>query len=369
MQLEWQGYYLDGKSADRQRVVIHPTPAGLQVATESGSTWFWPYEEIRQTQGFYAGEPVRMERGGDLPEALLVLDTTFLTVLHRLSPDRTTHFHDPARRRMRVILTFFAAPVAIGIMAALYLWGIPAIAALLAARVPISWEEHLGEAVVNHLAPPEKRCTDPARTRIIDDILTILVKPLSNPPYTFRVIIVNDPTVNAFAAPGGYIMLFRGLLEKSRTAEELAGVLAHEAQHILQRHTTRTLLQHASTNLLLSALAGDISGVTGYGLEGARTLGTLRYSRRSEEEADTRGLLVLLAAGIDPEGMIAFFDAMKEERGKGRELLTYLSTHPSTAERIERLRSLVRGHPRSFIKLQRNYDWNDIKKICPPTFR
>lgn len=368
MHLDWQGHYLDGKSADRQWAIIHLMPTGLQVTTQSGSTLFWPYEEIRQTQGFYLGEPVRMERGGDLPEVLLVSDTAFLTDLHRLFPDRTTHFHDPARRRMRAKLIFLAAGAVAGLIAALYLWAIPAMAALVAARVPISWEEHLGEAVVNHLAPAEKRCIDPARTRIIDEILTTLVQPLPKPPYTFRVIIVNDPTVNAFAAPGGYIVLFRGLLEKTQTAEELAGVLAHEAQHILQRHATRTLLQHASTSLLLSALAGDISGVTAHGLEGARTLGTLRYSRRNEEEADTRGLLMLLAARINPAGMIAFFEAMKEERGKGRELLTYLSTHPSTAGRIERLRSLAGGYPRSFIKLHRDYDWNDIKKICPLTF-
>ena len=311
---------------------------------------------------------MRLERGAEISEALLIPDEAFLVSLHRLAPGLTRHFHDPTRRRTRAVLTFFAALAAIGITGVLYFWGIPTAAALIAERVPVSWEEQLGESVVNHLAPPEKRCTDSTRTRLIDDIVKNLLRPLPQLPYTFRVIVVDNPTLNAFAAPGGYIVLFRGLLEKTKTAEELAGVLAHEVQHILQRHATRTLLQHASTSLILSALAGDISGVTAYGLEGARTLGTLRYSRRNEEEADIRGLLMLLAARINPEGMIAFFEAMKEERGKGRELLTYLSTHPSTEGRIERLRSLVGSQPRSFIKLHRDYDWNDIKKICPLTF-
>ncbi|MEK7341211.1 MAG: M48 family metallopeptidase [Candidatus Binatota bacterium] len=369
MQLEWQGFYLDGKTADRRQAVIHITPTGLQVTAKNGQTFFWSYEEIRQTQGYYAGEQVRLERGAEISEALLISDEAFLVSLHRLAPGLTRHFHDPTRRSTRALLTFFAALAAIGIAGVLYLWGIPMAAALIAARVPVSWEERLGEAVVNHLALPEKRCTDPARTRRIDEIVKSLLGPLPKLPYTFRIIVVDDPTLNAFAAPGGYIVLFRGLLEKSQSPEELAGVLAHELQHILQRHATQTLLRHASTGLLLSAIMGDISGTSAYGLEAARTLGTLRYSRSNEEEADAGGLRMLFQAGIDPAGMISFFETMKMESGGEPELLSYLSTHPSIEERVERLRPLVAALPKSPIKLLRDYDWKDIRKICPVTER
>lgn len=369
MQLEWQGFYLDGKTADRRQAVIHLTPTGLQVTTKNGQTFFWSYEEIRQTQGYYAGEQVRLERGAEISETLLISDEAFLVSLHRLAPGLTRHFHDPTRRSTRALLTFFAALAAIGIAGVLYLWGIPMAAALIAARVPVSWEERLGEAVVNHLALPEKRCTDRTRTRRIDEIVKSLLGPLPKLPYTFRIIVVDDPTLNAFAAPGGYIVLFRGLLEKSQSPEELAGVLAHELQHILQRHTTQTLLRHASTGLLLSAIMGDISGTSAYGLEAARTLGTLRYSRSNEEEADTGGLRMLFQAGIDPAGMISFFETMKMESGGEPKLLSYLSTHPSIEERLERLRPLVAALPKSPIKLLRDYDWKDIRKICSVTER
>lgn len=369
MQLEWQGFYLDGKTADRRQAVIHITPTGLQVTTRSGQTFFWSYEEIRQTQGYYAGEQVRLERGAEISETLLISDEAFLVSLHRLAPGLTRHFHDPTRRSTRALLTFFAALAAIGIAGVLYLWGIPMAAALIAARVPVSWEERLGEAVVNHLALPEKRCTDRTRTRRIDEIVKSLLGPLPKLPYTFRIIVVDDPALNAFAAPGGYIVLFRGLLEKSQSPEELAGVLAHELQHILQRHATQTLLRHASTGLLLSAIMGDISGTSAYGLEAARTLGTLRYSRSNEEEADAGGLRMLFQAGIDPAGMISFFETMKTESGGEPKLLSYLSTHPSIEERVERLRPLVAALPKSPIKLLRDYDWKDIRKICSVTER
>jgi predicted Zn-dependent protease len=367
MQIHWEGYYLDGRTAQRQKAAILLTPTALEVTTEEGGKLWWPYHEIRQTQGFYAGEQVRLERSGEIVEALLVSDTAFLTSLHSFSPELTTHFHNPSRRATRANLTFLAALAAVAITAALYLWGIPAMAALAASRVPVSWEEHLGQAVMEHLAPPEEWCTEQGRVQVIDQIMTTLTKPLPNSPYKFRVVVLNNPMVNAFAAPGGNIVIFRGLLERTRTAEELAGVLSHELQHILQRHVTRTLLQHVSTGLLVAAVTGDVSGATAFGLETARTLGILRYSRQNEEEADREGMQMLIRAGIDPAGMISVFELLKKEGGELPALLGYLSTHPSTEDRIEQLKLIAGQSQLKPVKLFQDYDWRDMGKICQTT--
>lgn len=191
-----------------------------------------------------------------------------------------------------------------------------------------------------------------------------LTTPLTTSPYTFRVFVVNSPAVNAFAAPGGYIVVFRGLLQQTKTAEELAGVLAHEIQHILKRHTTRAILQRASTGLLLAALTGDASGAMTYGLESARTLGLLRYSRQNEEEADREGMRMLIDAGINPEGMIAFFEMLKQKGVEVPDSLKYLSTHPTTEDRIEKLKSLAGQLPHRSVKLLPGYDWKSMEKIC-----
>ncbi|MFQ5839193.1 MAG: M48 family metallopeptidase [Candidatus Methylomirabilales bacterium] len=368
MQTDWGGYYLDGRTAARQRVTVRLMRSGLELTTESGATLWWPYGEIHQTQGFYTGEQVRLEKGGDLPEVLLVSDNAFLIALHCMAPELATRFHNPGQRRRRAALTLLAALAAIGITAVLYLWGIPAMAAIVASRVPVSWEEQLGKAVVQELAPPAKQCTDRTRSRAIDDIVKTLTNPLPDSPYTFRVVVVDDPTVNAFAAPGGYIVVLQGLLERTETPEELAGVLAHELQHVLQRHTTRMLLQHASTGLLVAALSGgDPSGAMTFGLEGARILGALQYSRRVEEEADAKGMRMLIAAGIDPVGMITFFEMLRKEEGELPGFLKYLSTHPSSGDRIVRLRSLAAQTGGRTVKLLPSYDWDDIKKICQAT--
>ncbi len=367
IQTEWEGYYLDGQTAARQRVSIRLMRLGLHVTTERGDTLWWPYEEISQTQGFYSGEQVRIERGGEFAEALLVSDKEFLVQLHQIAPGLATQFHDPARRKTRARLALLAALASIGILVVLYLWGIPALSGFVASLVPVSWEERLGKAVVEHLAPPAMRCTDKNRTPVISEILTVLTTHSPTSPYTIRIILVNDSSINAFAAPGGTIVLLRGLLEKTQTPEELAGILAHELQHILNRHSTRALIQHVSMGLLLAAITGNTSGTAAYGLEGARILGLLRYSRQNEEEADAGGMRMLLEAGIDPTGMIAFLELLKKRTSESPSILKYLSTHPGTEDRIEKLKSLAEQSQRRPAKLLAGYDWSDIKKICQAT--
>jgi len=367
IQTDWEGHYLDGQTAARQRVSIRLMRLGLHVTTERGDTLWWPYEEIRQTQGFYSGEQVRLERGGEFSEALLVSDTSFLTQLHQIAPELATRFHKPAHRRRRARLVLIAALASMGVLAVLYLWGIPALAAFVASRVPVSWEERLGRSIVTHLVPPAMRCTDKTRTRVIDEIITVLTASLPTSPFTIRVIVVNDSTINAFAVPGGYIVLYRGLLEKTQTAEELAGVLAHELQHIFKHHVTQALIQHVSTGLLLAAITGDTSRATAYGLESARLLGILRYSRQSEEEADAAGMRMLLESGIDPKGMIAFYELLTKSTSETSSILKYLSTHPSTGDRIKNLKSLVEQSQPKSVKLLKGYDWSNIKKICQTT--
>ncbi|HSB69686.1 MAG TPA: M48 family metallopeptidase [Candidatus Methylomirabilis sp.] len=364
MQTDWEGHYLDGKTAARQRASVRLMRNGLQITTEGRATLWWPIGEIRQTQGFYPGEEVRLERGGEFPEVLLIPSPAFLANLHRVVPEMAARFRAPARRWARIRITVFAALGVVGLTAALYLWGIPAMASLVALRVPPSWEERLGRSVVEHLAPRERRCADPARDPAIREIVATLLAPLPPSPYRFQVLVVDNRAVNAFAAPGGHVVLFRGLLERTRSAEELAGVLAHEMQHILLRHPTRALLQHASSGLLLAALTGDASGIMAFGMESARFLGELRYSRQNEEEADADGMRMLLAAGVDPAGMIAFFEVLQGEGKKGLTPPTYLSTHPSTEARITRLRSLAAEPQGPSLKLLQGQDWADVRRIC-----
>jgi predicted Zn-dependent protease len=217
---------------------------------------------------------------------------------------------------------------------------------------------------MDQFAPADARCTNPEGVRQLDAVVARLSAAIADSPYTIRAAIVDRKPVNAFAAPGGYVILFRGLVERAGRPEEVAGVLAHEIQHIEHRHATRALVRQASTGLLLAAITGDASGVFVYGVEAARTLGTLRYSRQAEEEADLEGLRLLEAAGIDPSGMVTFFETLQRTDGDLAGTLGYLSTHPSTTERIARLRAAIPAPAAGVEPLLSPEGWAQLRAIC-----
>ncbi len=360
----WAGYYLDGKTAARQQVTVHTSAHALLITCEDGHQMTWPYGAIRQTQGAYKGEPVRLEYGAEPAQALVISDSGFLYTVHEAAPTQTTHLHNPLNREVRVRLTYVAAVAVIVIGGVLYLWGIPGLASVIAPRVPVEWETRLGEAVIEQLAPSSARCIDPPRTETLDRIVAALMGQTQS-PYTMHVIVVRDPKINALALPGGIIVVFSGLLERTETPGQFAGVLAHELQHILKRHTTRAIIEQASTSLLLAVIGGDFSGAMAYGLEGARTLGRLQYSRQFEDEADAQGMRMLLEAGIDPQDMIAFYQIMKEKSpNPSGGVWAYFSTHPSTEDRIDRLTSLSNAastKPATFLP---DVDWTRTRALC-----
>ena len=364
MRTDWQGFYLDGQTATRQPATIRLMREALEISPADGASRLWPYRELRQTQGFYAGEEVRIERGDPLPETLLVADSAFLESLHEVAPQLGLRFHDPRRRAARLRWTIGAAGAVLAVTAAIYVWGIPALAAVVAPRVPVAWEESVGRSAIGYMAPPDRRCGDPQLGAAMDAIVRRLTQSAPPSPYSIQVYVVRRPVVNAHALPGGSVVIFTALLQETSSPEELAGVMTHELQHVLQRHTTRAVIQDASTGLLLMALTGDVTGPLAYGLQTARTLGELRYSRRAEDEADVEGMKMLLAARIDPAGMIAFFDKLRQEEGATPKPLTYLSTHPEPAERIAHLRAMAQAWKGTPEPLLPGEEWTTLIRRC-----
>jgi beta-barrel assembly-enhancing protease len=368
IQITWQGHYLDGKTADKQAVEIHLQSEDLRITTKTGTVFLWPYQEIKQTQGFYRDEPVQLERGGKIPEILLIKEHEFLTSLHHFMPKSAKRFHDPAQRGLRLRLTIYAAAGIIAVGVFFYVWGIPLLAKAITPHVPLEWEKGMGDSILSIVAPEDKRCNDKELQRSINDIVARLSA--TDPgPYSFKVFVVKSPIFNAVALPGGNIVVFSGLLEKTPSPESLAAILAHEMQHIKKRHVTKRIIEDSSTGLIISAVSGDVTGSMLYGVKIAHNLAMLSYSREDEEEADAGGMKMLLAANIDPEAMIHFFETMKEKNQKLK-MPQYLSTHPDLDERISRLKTIIaqaKIGPHTYIKLYSGNNWNQLKKMCTVT--
>lgn len=156
--------------------------------------------------------------------------------------------------------------------------------------------------------------------------------------YRFR--IVNAEPVNAFAIPGGYIYVNRGLIQEADNMMELAGVLAHEIGHVEERHSVEQIERAQSANLgvnLAYILMGRNPGQAeqaAIGVGGGLVLS--KYSREAEDEADAQAIPLLMRAGIHPAGLLTFFrDLLARQERAPSSLEAWFSTHPTTRERIE----------------------------------
>ncbi len=357
----WPAYYLDGQTATRHGITVTVTAQALHLIFDSGEIRQWPYRQICQTQGTFQDEPVRFEKSA---EAIIFASPAILTAIHKSAPAAALHFHNPSMQNTRLYRTLGATLGVLLMVAGLYCWGIPSMAAVATPYVPAGWEDQLGRQVINHLAPEARQCHDSDRLRKLDHILETLAATRRESPYHIRLFVVDDPAVNAFATPGGGVVLFRGLLEKTDSPEQLAGILAHELQHIYQRHTTRAILEQTASTWLVTAMSGDLSGGVAWGLEGARIMGTLHYSRAHETEADAAGLHMLQAAGIDPAAMVIFYGILQDAAQVHEGPADFLSTHPNMQERLDNLMSLTGQPPVNAVTLLPGEDWHNIRTLC-----
>ncbi len=153
--------------------------------------------------------------------------------------------------------------------------------------------------------------------------------------------VVNSSDVNAFALPGGYIYVNRGVIERASNMSELAGVLAHEIQHIVKRHTIKQMAQAQNAGLGVNILCGITSvcnsGIAQAGINVAGTAVFAKFSRTDEQQADEGGFDNVLRAGIDPRGMYTFFQKLlAEEQASGGRGATagWFADHPGTTDRL-----------------------------------
>lgn len=218
-------------------------------------------------------------------------------------------------------------------------------------------ERKLGESVMREVVRDPTYLADPDTTEYLNRLGYQLVSASNARHMDFTFFVVRDPSINAFALPGGFIGVHSGLILTAQTESELAAVIAHEIGHVEQRHIARMLAkQRESTaiaigTLLLALLAarsnsssaGDLTQAAILGGQAAAIQKQLNFSRDNEREADRVGFQTLQAAGFDVTAMATFFGRMQQSsRIYETAAPAYLRTHPLTAERIADIQARVR---------------------------
>jgi Zn-dependent protease with chaperone function len=227
------------------------------------------------------------------------------------------------------------------LLAAVVVWGVPALAGFVARSIPTSVDERLGESGLETLdgtlfAPSELPAEARREVEHLFARLRARAEVRPEPRLEFRS--GGQLGANAFALPSGIVVVTDELVALAPGAEEIAAVLAHEIGHVHHRHGLRSVLQSAGVSVLIAGALGDFVSVSALAGTLPVLLVELRYSRRFEEEADAYGIEALRGLGIDPRALARLLERLSQAHGGDGPLPAYLSTHPSTAERVEAIR-------------------------------
>ena len=338
--------WYDGQSAAAHNVEVRVQAGGLHIRgreadgkkTGSGPA-IWPLDRLRLVSGDPSGkgarrtppEPLRIGLSPDDGQRLVFTESRAATAFAAQFERQTGKRFGPSAVRRRWLL----ATLAVWLLAAAFYLLSPVVFSGLARVMPYSLEARLGELSYDaFLQSGMIKGIDEEAGR--DPGLRLLTTRLASAPPAyagdFRVEVARAAFVNAFALPGGRIIVTTRLVEECASPEELAGVLAHEMAHVTERHGMGSMLRSQAWSMLLELL--------GMGRAGAVPLAFINssFSRNDERRADSLGVQRLCGAGIAPDGMIVFFARLAEKEGSGksgRAVMRYASTHPAASDRQE----------------------------------
>ena len=254
------------------------------------------------------------------------------------------------KRLLALLLLIFLAPVALAD-------GLPDLGEPSQADLTPAMEKHIGEQAMQDIRLHDPTyLDDPEITGYVNWLGSRLVAQSSDAGQTFEFFVLKDPTINAFAMPGGYVGVHTGLILAAQSESELASVLAHEISHVTQHHMARQLgVQGQSQLPMLLSMAvailaarnhSDISMGAMMAGQAAGMQNQLSYSRDFEREADRMGLQLLERAGFDVRAMASFFKRLqKNGRLYENNAPSYLLTHPLTTERIADMENRIQAMP------------------------
>lgn len=204
-----------------------------------------------------------------------------------------------------------------------------------AMSVPVTWEQEISEGMLTSATAGKNVVEDKNILSQLEKITSPLVAAVEDKDFKFSFTIVEDPTLNAYALPGGAVVIHSGLILEADNVNEVAGVLAHEISHVTRRHHVRGMVDKLGFFMLFRALLGDVGGIGAELAVYGATIESLKYSRDYELEADESGWNLMLKANLDPTGMIDFFEKLQHEHGDMPGVATFMSTHPATGDRIK----------------------------------
>jgi Peptidase family M48 len=348
--------YFDGASSRRRDVQLAFAGA-LEIRENGAVSARWAYGDIRQ-----ADSPAGMLRVSCLsapPLARLeIRDDALAAELERRCL-RLAENRLGGRAIAKIVGWSLAAVISIVMVV---LFGIPLAADRLAPLVPPALERRLGEASEVQIEAifGKHVCNDAAGRAAYAKLLGTLREAAGLEP-AVQSVVLDTKVPNAFALPGGKVYLFNGLLAKAESADEIAGVLAHELGHLKHRDNLRAVIYNGGTSFLIGLLFGDVTG-SGALVFASRSVVTASHSREAERNADGFAIEVMHKLGRSPKPMGELLFRVTGKEGNNN--LSIMASHPLTEDRLQRMSAediSPTGPP-----LLTDDEWAALKAICNP---
>lgn len=350
-----EAIYFNGRSNRKRRVMLH-LAAALDIVEDGMLVDSWPFDAIRRADG--PPEQLRLSCRAALPLARLEITDPAMqqTLLARCTA------LDVGRERQTWRIAGWSLAAVVSIFA-LVVFGIPLAADRMAPLVPRVVEKRIGNAVEKqmHFIFAGKSCN----SRDGQAAFALLIDKLKraggiDEPLDAQVIA--SPVANAFALPGGKVIVLNGLLQKANSADEIAGVLAHELGHVHNRDNLRHLIQTGGTSFLVGLLFGDVVGGSAM-IFATRSLFNASYSREVERNADAFALTTMQALGRSPKPMgELLLRVTGAQANTGGDIF---SSHPLTEERLATLNKATVSTTGA--EILSPAEWRALKTICGAT--
>lgn len=358
--LEAVARYSDGRSAPREVVVSFGERSLIIMGLDDKPIAHWPLASLRAL-GPPAQQPVEIVPDPGSDERLLLDDREMSDAIREVCPDLHRMPTAP-RRRVPWAALLAGLAVAGAAVGALALW--PLMPDSLADLVPPEREAALGDAVAARVPalldasrPPALCVSDEgqAALRALADRLA----PDADAARPLRISVLDHPSAEALALPGGRVLLFHGLIQAAATPEEIAGVLAHALGHVEARDPLRATLDRAGATALAGVLVGDITGKSV--LKEAAAALDASYAAASEAQADAVGFAVLAAAGLPATAGAQLAERLAADEAR------YIARHPWTTERARAALAADTVGSDPFTPALRDRDWIALGNICDRT--
>lgn len=366
--MEFHGQFLDGLTAnpfevgfeildveDKAELVIQHLDTGTVLAR-------WPVNTLLSVPARKGQLRITSSRAAS-GARLVINGEDEVRAVHLKLPGLSEVTTSEKRRQRR---TIFISTGTLVLVALAYFFGVPLFARQIVAVMPPQWESQIGDTVLHEFESGNygsMRLCDSSDASLANAALHRFVDEVIAPydiPFDVKLRVVHNPIENAFALPGGNVFYFSGLLAKTQTQDEFAGVLSHELGHVYHRHAMETLVSSAGTGLLVGFVLGDMTGISVAGVMMSALIDS-SYSRDVEREADAFAADAARRLGFSPLGLANLLERVAAD-DDASSALSLLSSHPLTSERRANLESL--DTPTTEVPPFTDEEWQAIRNMC-----